>query len=70
MAQPLAAAMPPDLDLGGNYTIRLTALDPVSGAAVSGVTISSLAMLVVNVGGTDSGGLAYGPYMLVPGPNA
>lgn len=70
MAQPLAAAMPPDLDLGGNYTIRLTALDPVSGAAVSGVTISSLAMLVVNVGAGGVTDLGYGPYLLVPGPNA
>lgn len=70
MAQPLAASMPPDLDLDGNYTIRLTALDPVSGAVVSGVTVSALAMLIAPLGGTTPGDLAVGPYLLVPGAGA
>jgi hypothetical protein len=70
MAEALAAAMPPDLALYANYTIRLTALDPASGAVVSGVKVSALAMLVVPLGDTVPPDLAVGPYLLVPGSGA
>lgn len=70
MAAPLEAAMPPELDLGDGYTLRLTALDPTTGAKVTGVTVANLAMAVVSVGAGSTGDLAYGPFMLVPGPGA
>lgn len=62
--------MPPELDLGDGYTLRLTALDPTTGNAVSGVTVSNLAMAVVNVGGGDVIDLVFGDFQLVPGPGA
>lgn len=60
--------MPRDLDLDGNYTIRLTAVDPNTGAVVPGITVADLVMAIVNVGGGSVVDLSFGPYMLVPGP--
>lgn len=70
MPAPLTAPMPPDLELDGNYTIRLTAVDPTTGAVVSGVTVSNLAMQVVDLTGQAGQGLDIGPYLLVPGSGA
>lgn len=70
MAQPTKAPMAPLLDLGNGYTIRLTALDPTTGNKVTGVTVSNLAMAVVNVGSGDASNLAVGPFLLVPGSGA
>lgn len=42
MAQPLIAAMPQDLDLGGGWIVRITAVDPASGAPVTGVKVSNV----------------------------
>lgn len=70
MAEPYTAAMPADLDLGGNYTLRLTAIDPATGNKVNGITVSSLAIYVLNTGSGSSGDLAVGPYLLVPGSGA
>lgn len=41
MAQPLIAQLPLDLDLSGNQTIRVVAVNPATGATVSGVTITN-----------------------------
>lgn len=46
MAQPLIASMPKDLDLGGGWIVRLTAVDPTTGAAVSGVKVSNVVITV------------------------
>lgn len=70
MPQPLTAGMPPTLDLGDGYTLRITALDPTTGSQVAGVTVSNLAMEVVNVSGGDTSQLAFGDFQLVPGPGA
>jgi hypothetical protein len=70
MAKPLEAGMPRDLDLVGTYTIRFAALDPTSGAAVAGVKVSNMVLTVAPQAGTDPIDLAYGPYLLVPGPGA
>jgi len=51
MPQPLKAGLPPNLDLTGNFVVRMTALDPTTGAVVSGVTVSAFTMMVVNLGG-------------------
>ena len=66
----LDVPMPSDLDLADGWTLRVTALDPVTGAPVSGVKVSNLALEVALGEGTSPEELAVGPYMLVPGPGA
>lgn len=73
MAAPLTASMPQFAQLGYNTTVVLEALDPVTGAAVSGVTASGVELWAdVTLGTTDTGGSTFtpGPYMLVAGPDA
>ena len=69
MPAPLDAGMPPDTVIGDGYTVRFTALDPTTGAVVSGVVVSE-----ANVTGEDlsggGGASDLGPFMLVPGPGA
>jgi hypothetical protein len=64
MALPLTAPMPPNLDLTGGYTVRVTAVDPVSGAVVSGVVVSGVAIQATSKG-TPIADLTPGP-LLVP----
>lgn len=45
MAQKLTAALPPDFDLPSNFIVQLTAVDPTSGATVSGVKVSNVAIM-------------------------
>ena len=68
MAQPLLAPMPPNTPLGNGYSIEFVAIDPTTGNAVSGVTVSNASIYVE--GGEDGASLMSGPFMLVPGPNA
>jgi len=71
MAKPLVAALPPDLDIGPGYTLRVTALAVTDGSVVSAVKVNNFSVLVSDVGGTvDTSQLQVGPYMLVPGPGA
>jgi hypothetical protein len=51
MSQKLAASMPDTLDLPGNWIVRFAALDPSTGAAVSGVNVSGATMIVGNKAG-------------------
>jgi hypothetical protein len=53
MAQPLTVALPPELELWGGCTIRVTALDPTTGATMSGVLVENIVIDVDNIGGTD-----------------
>lgn len=68
MAQKLTASMPAGLDLAEMYTIRFAALDPVTGAAVGGVTVSNVQIHCENTGDISDDQLQVGPFMLVPGP--
>ena len=68
MAIPYSASMPDDVDCGGSYTVRVTAVDPTTGNVIAAITIESLVMLVAPVGGTVPTDLVFGPYQLVPGP--
>lgn len=61
--------MPQDLDLPAGWTIRVTAVD-ATGALVSGVNVSDMAIVADAPLGSDTGSLAVGPFMLVPGPNS
>lgn len=46
-----SAALPPDLDLQNGYVIRVNAVDPTTGAHVTGVTVTDLSILVSDVAG-------------------
>ena len=67
MAAPLNVGLPPDLDLGGGYSVEFTALDPSTGADVAAVKVSLATLTVDNVSG-DSGQvvLPVGPFQLIP----
>jgi len=67
-AQPLIAAMPPAIACTDSYIVRIAALDPTTGAAVSGVTISGMTIQAVNLGGGAPTDLESGPFVLIPGP--
>lgn len=71
MSLPIDAGMPPDLDLPDGYVLTWAAIDPTTGADVSGVAVSNVSifgtLLPTGTGGTLD---QAGPYMLVPGPNA
>jgi len=66
----LDVPMPAELDLADGWTLRVTALDPDTGAQVSGVQVSNLAIAVDLGAGTNPADLAVGPYLLVPGEGA
>lgn len=67
MAQKVKAAMPPNLDLGPNYIVKLRCVDPTTGADVAGVKVANFSILCTNLGG---GNLQSGSFLLVPGPGA
>lgn len=68
MAQKISASMPQNMHLDVTFVIEWAALDPTTGAPVSGVTVSNAAMLVSDLVNTNPQALATGPFMLVPGP--
>ena len=69
MAQPLTVPLPPNLNLWGGCTIRVTAIDATTGALVTGVTVSNVSLEVEQLAGSLAD-LSFGPFMLVPGPGA
>lgn len=70
MAAPMKTALPPDMGLSAGYIIRFNAIDPTTGANVSGVTFTNAVLHVRNLTGGPAEALASGPFMLVPGPGA
>jgi hypothetical protein len=68
MAQKLAAALPPSMELEFNYTLEWAALDPVTGNPVAGVVVSQATLLVNDLVAGDGSQLAVGPFVLVNGP--
>lgn len=65
------APLPENLIVGEGYSVRVTAIDPTTGALVSGVTIGKTVLTAESedMGGDTSGG-DLGTWQLVPGPNA
>jgi hypothetical protein len=55
VALKLTASLPPDLDLPPNWIVQLVAVDPTTGAAVSGVNVSNVAIIAA-VAATDTTG--------------
>ena len=66
MAQPLIVTLPPNLDLWPGCIIRVTAVDPTTGATVAGVRVANISFEGFS---ETEGVLAYGPFMLVTGPS-
>lgn len=65
--------MPSSLDVQATYTVRAAALDPTTGAAVSGVKVGRVvitAELLVPPDTGGGGGNLGGGWFLVPGPAA
>lgn len=59
----------PTLPLTSDCSIRFEAIDPVSGSAVSGVTVARAIIYAVELDEAAGGAVvSSGPYMLVPGP--
>lgn len=67
MAEAIVAGLPPDLALGGGYTLRVTALDPTTGAQVAGVKVGAVA-ITAKAPTTAPANLQVGPFKLVAGP--
>jgi len=49
----MTAAIPPNLDVGPNYTLQFTALNPTTGAVDTNVVITSAFLIAANVRGVD-----------------
>lgn len=63
-AEPLEGGLPPDCELSAGYVIRLVALDPTTGATISGVSLSEVSLFVTDLQG-NLGDLTPDP-LLVP----
>lgn len=70
MAQPLELPMFENFDLDDTYQLRVTALDPATGAVVAGVNVGAVTFMVDNLSGGSLASGSFGPFMLVPGPGA
>jgi hypothetical protein len=68
VATPYIAPLPPDTGLTSGATVQFVAIDPVTGNAVSGVTVSNVSIYADSSGDATLEHL--GPFMRVPGPNA
>lgn len=70
MAQKLDVALPEDVIIGDGWSVEWDAVDPVTGASVSGVVVTDANITAAGDG--SSGGVPFtsGPFMLVPGPGA
>ncbi len=62
--------MPQFLDLPDGYVLRLTAVDPATGAFVAGVRVNDASLFGANLSGAPASTYETGPWMLVPGPGA
>jgi len=52
VAQKISVPMPFQLDMAPNYTLRIAALDPTTGAPVAGVTIGKVVVTADGDAGT------------------
>lgn len=70
MPEPLTASMPQLCDLPDGYIVRFNALDPTTGAAVANVVVTGVSIYGQNLGSSGGPDVTFGPFMLVPGPDA
>lgn len=69
MAQPLNIGMPDNLDVGDGYTLRVTAIDPTTGAVTANVNVGTVVIDATAITASVQD-LAVGNWFLVPGPAA
>lgn len=62
--------MPANLDLPDGYIVTWAAIDPNTGADVSGVTVSGVSIFGTMLGQGAGSTTDFGPFMLVPGTGA
>lgn len=55
--------MPENVDVNGAWTIRVTALDPTTGALVAGVNVGTVAIEAESLG---TGSLDFGSFVQAP----
>ena len=67
MGQKIDVPLPEDLVIGDSWTVVWDAVDPTTGASVSGVSVSEANISAADDAGGGFGG-SIGPFMLVPGP--
>jgi hypothetical protein len=70
VAQPLTVAFPPNLQLTDGWKVQITAVNPATGALVTGVKITEALIEVEVLEGLGGSTLDSGPFMFVPGPGA
>lgn len=70
MSLPVKTGLPDNLIVSGGYQIIWAAVDPVTGADVTGVVISKATVQATDLSGGATGLEQVGPFMLVPGPGA
>ena len=66
MAAPQIVALPPFITLGPGYTVRVTAVDALTNATVSGVVVSGVSIDVNPAPTQTAGELAVPSPLLVP----
>lgn len=70
MADKINVAMPESMVIGDGWTVEWAAVDPVSGADISGVTVTNTNVVATDVSPAPQTNEQLGPFMLVPGPDA
>lgn len=66
MALPLVVTLPPNVHLSGGCTVRVAALDPTTGAIVTGVDVSDVTLQVDSITGGSADELELGTFRLAP----
>jgi hypothetical protein len=69
MAQKIDVALPDEIVIGDGWIVEWDAVDPTTGASVSGVVISDANVTADDVSAAG-GAIDFGEFMLVPGPGA
>lgn len=71
MAQKIDVALPEDVVIGDGWIVEWDAVDPTTGASVSGVIVTEANVTAADASsGGGSGAFDSGPFMLVPGAGA
>ena len=70
MAKPQQSPLPQELQIGPAWRVVLGAINPATGAPVTGVVVSNANLTCTNEATGATVELNVGPYMLVPGAEA
>ena len=68
MAQKLDVALPDDVEIGDGWIVEWDAVDPTTGASVSGVKVSAANLTAADLSEGGGGGVEPGPFVMVLGP--